>query len=193
MFPTSMIHLDDSSMELLSSLYLFGIFAVTVLAYLLNLKLAIHGRTASGINKFYYFILYLTAVILLRHSSSAFIIHPMRRFVETLVYSRQSKSQMTYLHFLHGLVYFIVLSSYLHDRQIEMLGFVLVNLFQAIAHYRVYWLKFFEYSHYYSEILVYGYIFYCLRTWAMFWNLMYIIAFVVTSRTIRQKQPREVE
>lgn len=176
--------------ETLCTIYMMGILGFTLISYAFTPSLTVHGRSAAGISKFYYFILYMTAVIMLIGSNNAFIIHPARRFIETVVYSWNSKSKMSFLHLIHGLLYFIVLSLYLYDKPIEPLGFFIVNLIQAVAHYRVYYLKIYEFSHYYTEILVYGYIFLCVSTPAMFFNLLYIFAFVYVTISNRLNEKR---
>lgn len=247
------------SLSFLCSSYMFAIFSFTLLSYFFSPQLTKHGRSTSGISKIFYFLLYLTSVLILRNSSSIFIIHPLRRLFETLFYCRKTKSKMTYLHLVHGLLYFIVLSSYIKnvsdrgensiqhykitsnqlnsklngsrfntgdksnhgkdlmldkkdksmpygkdlmlgekdkpvdkkDRmEIEPVGFTLVNIIQAIAHYRVYHLKIYEFSHYYSEILIYSYVFLCIKTAPMFWNLLYILAFVYVSIQNRLREKR---
>lgn len=161
--------------------YTFGIFVATVLSYLFARPLTVHGRETHGVSKFYYFVFYSLSVMLMSDSRTYFIIHPLRRLLETLIYSRRSKSKMTYLQLAHSLLYFTIVSIYLRDKPVEPIGFVIFNVIQAIAHFRVYVLKKYEFSHYFSEILIYGYVFYCVRTCAMFWNLAYVCAFVLVS------------
>ena len=167
--------------DILCSLYTFGIFLATLLSYLAAPCLTEHGRSTRGLSKLYYFVFYLLSIFLLRNSGSWFIVHPLRRLVETLVYSRHSRSRISYLQFAHGLAYFAIMSPYIAAHRVEPLGFLAANVLQAIAHFRVYYLKKQEFTHYYTEILIYGYIFLCNRTCALFWNLMYVVAFVFVS------------
>lgn len=172
---------NASTLDVLCSLYTFSIFIATMISYLAIPCLTEHGRSTKGLSKFYYFIFYLLSIFLLRNSHNCFVIHPFRRLIETLIYSWHSKSKMSYFQFIHGFTYFAIMTPYLAVRYVEPFGFIILNILQMIAHFRIYYLKKQEFYHYYTEILIYGYIFLCNRTCALFWNLMYIMAFVFVS------------
>lgn len=173
--------------ETLATIYTFSIFTVTAVLSIVRSRLIEHGRITGGISKMYFFVFYLAGMVVLRNSENYFILHPARRFTETIVYCRESRSRMTYLQFVHGIVYLIFISLYMRDRYVEPFGFILLNILQGIAHYRVYKLRKFEFYHYYTEIAIYLYLFLCNRTCALFFNLLYVIAFVLASKRFRTK------
>ena len=171
--------------EFYYSVYFAGIFATTVASFILVPEITVHGRRSSGISKRWYLVHYLLAVLFLLPYSSLFIIHPLRRLVESVVYSWNSRSRFTFLQFAHALIYFAILSLYLHDKHIKALPFIAANILQAIAHYRVYRLGKREFSHYYTEILLYASVLYSVPTVPMLLHELYILAFVYVSRANR--------
>lgn len=87
---------------------------------------------------------------------------------------------MTLLQFVQGIVYYCALSVHIHRsrRNIWAPTFLVANILQGIAHYRVYRLGKQEFSHYYCEILLYLVVLCHLRSLGMLFNLLYVIVFV---------------
>lgn len=120
-----------------------------------------------------------------------FLIHPMRRLIETLIYSRNSKSSMTGIQFVHGLIYYCMLSICLRSEYINPEIFILSNILQAIAHYRVYALKKTENLHYYTECLIYLFILMSSPTFSKLLNFIYVVSFAYV--TVRFKQIKKIK
>jgi len=114
---------------------------------------------------------------------SPILMHSWRRFAETILYSRNINSKMTLLQFLHGILYFLVLSTYMaiFRLRVNIYGFLAIQILQSVSHYRVYALKSGELLHYFLEIGIFWHIFCSVRTPSMFFNLLYVCSFVYTS------------
>lgn len=114
---------------------------------------------------------------------SPLLIHSWRRFTETIIYSKNITSKMTLLQFMHGILYFLVLSTYMaiFRLRVNIYGFLAIQILQSVSHYRVYALKSGELHHYFLEIGIFWHIFCSVRTPSMLFNLLYVCSFVYTS------------
>lgn len=178
------------SFDAACAFYTFGLFAATLFMHFWLPALVRHGRGVGGVSKLCYSAFYLLATaIALQEARGCFIIHPARRLVETLIYSWNSRSKMSYLQLAHGMLYYFMITHYVSRIHLNLAVFLFLNALQAVAHFRVYRLKKREFTHYYAEILIHGYIFLCAKTYAMLWNLMYVIAFVYSSIANRRQEP----
>ncbi|KAI4291583.1 hypothetical protein PAPHI01_0857 [Pancytospora philotis] len=170
-----------SLVELGCLFYMIGITAGTLVAYFIARDYTKHGRQVAGISKRYYFLFYLLATGLLVAFGSPFALHTLRRLAETLIYSWRSKSRMTRLQLLHGLLYYAALSVCLRKKALHLQGLLALIVLQTLAHYQVYRLGRRGFRHYYAEIAIHTYLFYCVRSWALLFNLLYVVAFVLVS------------
>lgn len=116
-------------------------------------------------------------------------IHPLRRLFETLLYSRNSKSFMTSIQFIHGLFYYLILTFSMRHIQLNSNIFIALNLLQGIAHFRVYCLKKAEFLHYYSEALIHLFFFISDVSFSKFFNLFYVLLYIYIARKQKIKIP----
>jgi hypothetical protein len=109
-----------------------------------------------------------------------FIFHSLRRWIETYFYTRKTRSRMTLLQFIQGVLYYCTLSVHILRSQCKVRGstFLVANVMQGIAHYRVYRLGKQEFYHYYCEVLLYLIVLCDLRSLSMLFNFLYVVLFV---------------
>lgn len=168
-----------TSFDTFFTLYIFVNFIALCVSGLVCPKMACHGRNVKGLSKVFFAAFYLISAAILLKSRNIFILHPLRRLIETLVYCRNSKSKISPVHFLSSTIYYILFSLYIANRHIEPYSFIAANVLQAVAHYRVFVLKKCEYCHYLTEVAIYAVVFWSDRTCALFWNMMYAFAFAL--------------
>lgn len=144
----------------------------------------------TKISKKFFFTLYTIPFFTLllfpnKTSPSLFLIHPLRRLCESLVYSRNSKSFMTVIQLIHGLSYYFILTFLLNNIKLNLKIFILLNILQGIAHFRVYYLHKREYSHYYTEVFIHLFFFLSDPIFSKFLNFAYVMSYVYCSRKMR--------
>lgn len=174
-----------------ATIYMLAAFLATVLSSYAAPSLSKHGRSVTGISKLYFFIFYLFASFLLIWFRSSFVIHTARRLLESVLYCWNSKSKMTPLQFVHGMLYYLFLALHLRNKAINTLVLVVVVACQSVAHYRVYVMKKREFSHYFCEAVLYLYLLFYIRSWALFFNAAYVLAFVKVSIKNRKSEAPE--
>lgn len=114
---------------------------------------------------------------------SPILLHSLRRMIETLVYWNCINSKMTLLQFTHAFIYFTLLPIYMIiiRLKVPLFTFIIINVFQIVAHYRAYALKTGEITHYIAEACIFLYIFYCYMSLSLGLNAIYVIIFVMVS------------
>lgn len=199
--------------HIISQLYFLSILVLTIISGIFYPSLLSHGRKIDPLNlgrynirffkpiaflhnirlsKKYYFLFYLVPMIIYLGTDGSFprsllLIFYIRRFIETLLYSRNSKSKMTIIQFIHGIIYYIFVSLNIQDnnRMATWPLIYLLNLIQLVAHIRLYKLSKYEFFHYYSEIAYYFVLFYYIGSLSLLLNCMYVIAFTLISIKMR--------
>lgn len=196
--------------ETIFSLYFLTIFIGTLLLSKFFPFLLENGRNVSNIqikkmkylkpieffhnlkiSKKYFFVLYIIPFVLLfiptaGVSLTVFFIHPFRRLLESIVYSRKSKSYMTSVQFIHGLLYYLILTLCMKSIKIDIKQFLILNFLQGIAHFRVYYQAKREYFHYYSEALIHFFLYISSPNASKFLNFIYVLCYVCISSKQRK-------
>lgn len=109
-----------------------------------------------------------------------FIVHTVRRWIETYLYTSNTRSRMTLLQLFQGILYYCALSVHMcrSQHRIWMPTFLAANIMQGVAHYWIYRLRMREFHHYYCEILLYLIVLWHMKSLCMLFNLLYVILFV---------------
>lgn len=161
----------------LSVIYFTLIISSAVLAKLLCPILLKHGsislkteflsKTNRFNNHFYvqknFFPIFYAIGIFIKiffNNNSYFLIHLIRRFVESFFLFRYSiDSKMNIFHFLLGISYYVVISSYIFSKKNIFIpnSFIIFNILQFFAHYQIFRKKRFRsfYIHYLCELGIY--------------------------------------
>ena len=152
--------------------------------------LILHGHIKKGMSKNFFIFFYINCLIFnfFIKNFNLYLLHILRRAIECLIF-RYNHSKMNYIQFIHGIIYYIFLSLHLRDIEgINLPVFILLNVFQTLTHILVFRYKRFVYSHYFSEFLIYLYLFYIKKSKELFYNTIYLIIFILTSIINRNKK-----
>lgn len=155
-------------------------FAVFILSFT---NLVDHGRIKNGISKncFIYFYIFCLIFNISIGSVNFFLIHVTRRIFECLIFRYQS-GKMSFLHLIHGFIYYIFLSIHLrHVKNINLHIFIVLNLFHFISHYVVFKMRKYPYLHYLGEFLIYLYLYRSIKSTELLCNLFYVSIFILVS------------
>jgi hypothetical protein len=142
-----------------------------------------HGRVKEGISKNYFIYLYIFSLVfnIVIGSLNFYLIHVIRRIFECLIFRYQS-SKMSFLHLIHGFIYYLFLSIHLrHAKNISLHIFICLNLFHFLTHYTVFKMRKYSYSHYLGEFLIYFYLYRTLKSIELLCNIFYLIIFILVS------------
>lgn len=168
-------------------LYFFTIFSLLPISFIFTRPLTLHGRISSGISKNYFVLFYIYGLILnIVLNINLYAIHLLRRSIEC-TFLKYKKSKMTLLQLIHGFIYYSFVVFHLKDKEFKnRFVFILLNLAQSFYHTKIFRYKTMTYNHYYAEFLIYLYIFNEVRTIEMFFNLCYVLSFIIVTKINRK-------
>jgi hypothetical protein len=173
--------------------YFLVLISSTIFLFLFAQHMTMHGHLKGRFSKNSFRYFYGFAVLFYFFYSSTpnvFLFLIARRFIESCVFVYCERSRMSLPQMGVGFSYYTVLTVHLHDKEIEpKYVFIILNLFQAGSHYLVFKRKIYvlRYSHYLCEFIIYLFLFFVIRSWVLFLNLMWIITFVSITIYNREK------